>query len=77
MSATAVQGTVTPSEPLTGADRCDRCRGQAYVRAVLPSGFELLFCGHHWTQHMVGVLATDAIIQDELAKLVRDASPFV
>ena len=32
---------------LTAADRCDRCGAAAQVRAVLPSGGELLFCGHH------------------------------
>lgn len=33
---------------LTATDRCDRCGAQAYVRAVLGSGSELLFCSHHW-----------------------------
>jgi len=32
---------------LTVADRCDRCGAAAKVRAVLPSGGELLFCVHH------------------------------
>lgn len=32
---------------LTRADRCDRCGAQAYVRAVLEAGGELLFCAHH------------------------------
>ena len=43
MSITAV------AEPaaLTRSDRCDRCGAQAFVRAILPSGGELLFCGHH------------------------------
>lgn len=33
------------------ADRCDRCGAAARVRAVLPSGGELLFCGHHAREH--------------------------
>lgn len=37
--------------PLTGHDRCDRCGAAARVRAVLPSGGELLFCGHHGREH--------------------------
>lgn len=37
--------------PLTASDRCDRCSAAAQVRAVLPSGFELLFCGHHFSEH--------------------------
>jgi len=36
---------------LTAADRCDRCGAAAMVRAVLPSGAELLFCGHHARKH--------------------------
>lgn len=37
--------------PLTASDRCDRCSAAAQVRAVLPSGFSLLFCGHHYSEH--------------------------
>lgn len=40
---------VSPS--LTRHDRCDRCGAAAKVRAVLASGGELLFCGHHARQH--------------------------
>ncbi len=43
--------TTTPviaARPLTAVDRCDRCGAQAYVRAVLASGSDLLFCAHHW-----------------------------
>ncbi len=36
---------------LTAADRCDRCGAAAKTRAVLPSGGELLFCGHHARAH--------------------------
>ncbi|GLZ34103.1 hypothetical protein Lesp02_62900 [Lentzea sp. NBRC 105346] len=36
---------------LTAADRCDRCGAAAQVRAVLQSGGELLFCGHHARAH--------------------------
>ena len=36
---------------LTLADRCDRCGAAAKVRAVLPKGGELLFCGHHAKAH--------------------------
>ena len=36
---------------LTRHDRCDRCGAAAQVRAVLPSGGELLFCGHHVRVH--------------------------
>jgi hypothetical protein len=44
--------TTTLTRPeLTAADRCDRCGAAAQVRVVLPSGGELLFCGHHARKH--------------------------
>ena len=44
-----VNSTLDPAKvrQLTSRDRCDVCGAQAYVRAVLPSGHDLLFCGHH------------------------------
>jgi hypothetical protein len=53
---------------LTAADRCDRCGAQAYVRARLASGGELLFCGHHARQH-VPALSGIAEICDETGRL--------
>jgi hypothetical protein len=38
---------------LTAADRCDRCGAAAKVRAVLSTGGELLFCGHHAREYEV------------------------
>jgi hypothetical protein len=44
--------TSTLARPeLTACDRCDRCGAGARVRAVLPSGGELLFCNHHARKH--------------------------
>lgn len=44
--------TTTLTRPeLTAADRCDRCGARAQVRAVLPTGGELLFCNHHAREH--------------------------
>lgn len=58
--------TTTPSLPkLTAADRCDRCDAQAYLRASLTSGGELLFCGHHATAHKDQLAQVAAWIQDE------------
>ncbi len=48
--------------PLTASDRCDRCSAAAQVRAVLPSGFELLFCGHHFTEHKAKLESQGAAI---------------
>jgi hypothetical protein len=36
---------------LTPQDRCDRCGAAAHVLALLRTGGELLFCGHHARQH--------------------------
>ncbi|MGL5808754.1 MAG: DUF7455 domain-containing protein [Nocardioides sp.] len=36
---------------LTAADRCDRCGAQAFLRAIMPGGIELLFCAHHAREH--------------------------
>ena len=51
--------------PLTAADRCDRCGAQAYLRAVLPGGGELLFCGHHATEHEDRVRELAVEVDDE------------
>jgi hypothetical protein len=56
--------------PLTAADRCDRCGAQAYVRATLLSGGELLFCAHHAKEYSEGLKKVTATIQDESEKLV-------
>jgi hypothetical protein len=70
----------TAASPLRLTDRCDApavvggpngrkdrgsCGAQAFVRAVLPSGSDLVFCAHHGRQHMVGLVAAGAIIRDE------------
>lgn len=37
---------------LTHADRCDQCGAAAYVRTEsYESTFQLMFCGHHYTEH--------------------------
>ncbi|MBW0117704.1 DUF7455 domain-containing protein [Pseudonocardia abyssalis] len=55
-------GTLTRPE-LTLADRCDRCGAAAKVRAVLSSGGELLFCGHHGRAHADKLRELDASVQ--------------
>lgn len=56
--------------PLNAVDRCDRCGAQAYVRATLRNGGELLFCGHHAKEYAAGLKPLVAKIQDETAKLI-------
>lgn len=61
--------TTLAASPFTAADRCDRCGAQAYVRATLESGFDLLFCGHHWHENAERLREIGAEIYDELGKL--------
>ena len=41
--------------PLTASDRCDRCGAQAFVRATMPNGSDLLFCRHHGNEHLTAL----------------------
>ncbi len=54
---------------LTAMDRCDRCGAQAYVRTVLASGSELLFCSHHWHENADRLREIAVSIQDETGRL--------
>lgn len=56
-------------EPLTAADRCDRCGAQAYVRVTLSAGSELLFCAHHGREYAPKLRELDAEILDESERL--------
>jgi hypothetical protein len=60
--------TDSTTQPLTAADRCDRCGAQAYVRVVLPVG-ELLFCGHHARAHADAYREIAQSVQDETDRL--------
>jgi hypothetical protein len=63
---------VTPTldaSPLTATDRCDRCGAQAYVRTVLGSGSELLFCNHHWHQNEARLRELEVAVYDQTDRL--------
>ena len=60
---------LAPTSPLTAADRCDRCGAQAYLRVLLASGGELLFCAHHGREHQAKLRTVAAEIQDETDRL--------
>jgi hypothetical protein len=64
-----VTGALAPTKPLTAQDRCDRCGAQAYVRAVLVGGGDLLFCAHHGRKYSESLRASGADIQDESNRL--------
>jgi hypothetical protein len=61
--------TTFASPTLTSTDRCDRCTAQAYVRVVLPGGSDLLFCGHHWSQHEAVLRPRAEEVVDETHRL--------
>jgi ribosomal protein L37E len=61
---------ILESTPLNAHDRCDRCGAQAYVRATLLTGGELLFCAHHGKEYAEKLKSVSAAIHDETAKLV-------
>jgi hypothetical protein len=72
-----VTGALAPTKPLTVADRCDRCGAQAYVRAVLVGGGDLLFCAHHGRKYAEALRSNGADIQDESARLTETPATVV
>jgi hypothetical protein len=50
---------------LTAFDRCDGCTAAAQMRAILSSGGELLFCGHHAREHTPRLRQLDAVLWPE------------
>lgn len=60
---------LAPHPPLTAADRCDRCSAQAYIRVTLPSGGELLFCGHHGRAHEAKLREVASDFHDQTEQL--------
>jgi len=64
--------TTLATSPLTAADRCDRCGAQAYVRVLLATGGELLFCAHHGREHTPALASVEARIQDESDRLLAE-----
>ena len=67
---TATRPVITAdTTTLTALDRCDRCGSQAYLRATMPTGAALLFCGHHGNEHRPSLLVAGAAFHDETDKL--------
>ena len=60
---------------LTAVDRCDRCSAQAYVRATLHAGGELLFCAHHGREHAKRLGEVAIEVQDGTAAINSRPSP--
>ena len=68
------ENLVLDSTPLNALDRCDRCGAQAYVRAVMANGFELLFCGHHAKKYQEGLANAATRIQDETERITEESA---
>jgi hypothetical protein len=68
---TAMNETADVSGLLTALDRCDRCGARAYVRILLPSRLELMFCAHHNRQYASALAEIAVEIQDETEWLTR------
>jgi hypothetical protein len=63
--------TTLDASPLAATDRCDRCGAQAYVRATMVSGSELLFCAHHWHENETALRQVAEAIHDESERLAE------
>jgi hypothetical protein len=71
LESAMTEQVILESTPLNALDRCDRCGAQAYVRATLLNGGELMFCAHHGKEYAEKLKAVAAAIQDESEKLVE------
>jgi hypothetical protein len=70
----AVAGALADDGLLTAVDRCDRCGARAYVRVLLPSRLELLFCAHHSRQYASALAEIAVEMRDETGRLARVAA---
>lgn len=65
MNAQTLERPVLNEPQLTAANRCDACGARAWVRATMPSGGQLYFCGHHANEHLPSLVGAGAQILDE------------
>ena len=63
--------TTIPADDLVVPFHCDRCGALAKVRVVLPSGSDLVFCGHHAREYdsKLRDIAVDIIDTDGEARV--------
>jgi hypothetical protein len=62
-------GSQAVTGPMDAAYRCDRCGAQAYVRVLLRTRQNLLFCAHHYRQHASALDKVAVAIQDDTHRL--------
>ena len=65
MKAQILERPVLDEPQLSAANRCDACGARAWVRATMPSGGQLYFCGHHANEHLPSLVGAGAQILDE------------
>ena len=65
MNAQTLERPVLDEPQLSAANRCDACGARAWVRATMPSGGQLFFCGHHANEHLPSLVGAGAQILDE------------
>lgn len=58
------------------ADRCDVCGAQAFVQVTSrETGFDLLFCGHHFARHEPRLVMGGWIVDDQRDQINAVPSP--
>ncbi|YAL84476.1 DUF7455 domain-containing protein [Dermacoccaceae bacterium W4C1] len=67
--------TTALAPTLTSEDRCDRCGAQAFIRARLSGGSDLLFCAHHGREHLAALKDVAEELIDETDRLQPSATP--
>ena len=65
MNAQTLERPILDGPQLNAANRCDACGARAWVRATMPSGGQLFFCGHHANEHLPSLVGAGAQILDE------------
>lgn len=65
MKAQTLERPTLDEPQLSAANRCDACSARAWVRATMPSGGQLFFCGHHANEHLPSLVGSGAQILDE------------
>lgn len=66
--------TAAVAQTLTATDRCDRCGAQAFIRARLGSGQDLLFCAHHGREHLDKLREIAEEVIDETDRLHNEST---
>ena len=62
---------IAPDCLFTIADRCDRCNARASLLAMLHTGGQLLFCGHHARTHRSALAEVAVFVEQTLVRSGR------